>query len=253
MTATPNRCLGRIPSRCDPRTIRLRDILARDLPPPPDSSRWDTVIRDWGTMGNDQYGNCVIATAGHMLLAWRAAEFADTTRISDAAVIALSREMGALNGYSILERLKYWRRSGMWSDRLWAYAAVALNNPPLVRSAISLFGAIDLGVSLAAAWQTQELWDRGSGRAYRPGSWGEHSVPIVGYDADYLYLVTWGAVQRMTWAALPYYCDEAYVCIDRNWIGNDAIAPSGLDLPALHAALGAIGAYDPIPTYPAPR
>lgn len=53
-------------------------------------------------MENDNYGNCVIATAGHALLNWRANELNDLQRITDAAVIDLSRTMGALQGYNIL-------------------------------------------------------------------------------------------------------------------------------------------------------
>jgi hypothetical protein len=193
-------------------------------------------------MGNDRYGNCVIVTAAHMILCWRANELDDTKRIADSAVVELSRDMGALNGYNILERLKYWRRVSMWADRLAAFAAVDPADPVAIRHAINLFGGADIGLNMPAAWRSSDVWDAGKGFHYRPNSWGGHSVPLVGYDAAGVYAVTWGRIQPITWAGINAYCDEAYALIDPNWTAFDGIAPSGLDLDRLHADLSAIAA-----------
>jgi hypothetical protein len=242
MNAT-TRYLGRNPSRHDPRTLQLRSYEPIKLPTPPAECRWDSAITDWGVMGNDTYGNCVIATAGHLILAWRANELHDTTRIADAAVVELSKTMGALHGYNILDRLKYWRKNQMWANPVWAFAQTNPTDATEIRNAISIFGAADIGINLPNAWRTAEVWDTGTGRAYNPGSWGGHSVPIVGYDASYLYVVTWGAVQKMTWAALLKYCDESYAIIDRDWLAAEThTTPSGYDLAAMHADLQAITA-----------
>ena len=72
--------LGRVPSIRDPDTIPLRRLLAADIQPPPPERLWQTPISDWGVMGNNQYGNCVIVTAAHMLLNWRGNELGDTKR-----------------------------------------------------------------------------------------------------------------------------------------------------------------------------
>jgi hypothetical protein len=231
------RRLGCIPSRRDPRTLQLARYLAADLPPPPDTRRWDTPVTRWGVQGNDRYGNCVICTAAHALQAWAANESGDKEPIADAAVIELSRQMGATNGYMILDRLIYWRKNEMWANRLWAFAAVNPTDPNLMRHAINSLGCADIALSMPAAWQSQEIWGTGSGRAFRPGSWGEHSVPLVGYDADHVYMVTWGAIQAMTWAALAEYSGEAYALINPEWIKADSQSPSGFDLEALHADL----------------
>ena len=73
-----------------------------------------------------------------------------------------------------------------------------------------------------------------------PQVWGGHSVPIVGYDEKQLYVVTWGAIQPMTWAALAKYSDEAYADLDPNWYATDGRTPTGLDLTALQADLAAV-------------
>jgi hypothetical protein len=181
-------------------------------------------------------------TAANAILNWKANDAGNPSPIADSAIIELSRQMGATNGYNILDRLKYWRRETMWGNRLWAYAQVDTNDPNEIKAAVNAGGAVDLGVALASAWQGSDVWDSGSGRSYRPGSWGLHSVPIVGYDENGCYVATWGETVRLTWDALPTYCDEAYALINPAWIGEDGTSPSFLDLPALHAALRALGA-----------
>jgi hypothetical protein len=172
-----------------------------------------------------------------MRLTVRANELQDTRRLTDAEVIDQARAIGGLNGFAILDRLKIWRKSGLWKHKIWAFASVDLSDAVRVRQVINAFGAIDLGVALAAAWQSNCDWDTGAGRGYRPGSWGLHSVPAVGYDTEWLYVVTWGHLCRLSWNALPVYCDEAYCVIDPDWIAADAASPSGLDLAALHGLL----------------
>lgn len=234
--------LGRRPSAPDHRTLNFPDFLSAAIEPPPAASLWQTPVTDWGVMGNDEYGNCVIVTAAHILLSMRANKAKDTRRISDAAVVALSRDMGALDGYDILQRLKYWRRNGMWGDYLWAFARLNSRNPFYLQVAIHHLGAADIGLQLPLAWQTADVWDTGQGPRYRPASWGLHSVPLVGYDQSAVYCVTWGKVIPITWLALAQYADEAFALIDPNWIEGDGQAPSGLDLPKLHDALRNIGA-----------
>lgn len=239
-----SRQLGKLPPRIDPRTLALADYIKPGLPAFPDTRRWDIPIKDWGVMGNDQSGNCVIATAGHLLLNWRANELGDTRRLSDAEVLELSRQMGALRGYVVLNRLNYWRKKGMWGNRLWAYASIPTADYDAFRVGVNSFGGVDIGVAMPAAWQSSEVWNTGSGRNYRAGSWGLHSVPVVAYDPQYLYVVTWGKLIPMTYDALDAYCDEAYCLINPDWFAHDATTPSGFALDALHADLRAIDGND---------
>lgn len=192
-------------------------------------------------MGNNRYGNCVIATAGHSLLTWRANELQDFRRLTDAAVIELSRKMGALNGYNILDRLKYWRKNGMWGNKIWAYALIDPADEREVKQTIEIFGCADIGVNLPRAWKGKDVWDDGTGKDYTPNSWGPHSVPFVGYDELGAYCASWGEVFLMTWPAVARYCDEGYAIIDPDWIaGDDHHCPSGYDLALLRSDLDAI-------------
>lgn len=233
-------CLGRQKSACDPRNLFLSDYLPKALPPSPDTIRWDTPVRVWGTQGNDRYGNCVICTAAHTQQTWLANDARLPDPIADDAVIDLSEEMGALNGYSILERNKWWRKNSMFGTNLWAFLTFNTHDADYHRYAIANLGCSDIGLALPAAWKNQETWSTGSGRGYRPGSWGLHSVPLIGYDADYFYCVTWGRIQAITHAALVDYSDEAWALLHPAWLGDDNRTPTGLDLTSLHAALRAL-------------
>lgn len=236
----PERKLGKLAPRSDPRTIQLAKHFNPTAAPIPPAARWDAPIDDWGVMGNDTYGNCVIVTAAHAILTWRANELDDNRRITDNAVIELSRTMGALNGYNILDRLKYWRNEGMWTDYLWMYAQTPTTNVELLKAVIYEFGLADIGLALPNAWRNAAIWDTGTGRDYRAGSWGLHSVPIVGYDQQYAYIATWGKLQPMTWPAVTTYCDEAYALISGFWLANAGTTPSGFNLETIRAELDTI-------------
>jgi hypothetical protein len=233
--------LGKLPAAKDNRTLKLSDYLPKKLPVLPKTIRWDAVKANdnWGMDGNDKYGNCVIVTAAHIIDSAKANESANLDRISDARVIKVSTEVGALNGYVILDRLKIWRNSGMWRTKILGFTQVAKRNHDLIRSAIHIFGHCDIGIWMPVAWQHAASWDIGVGPAYRKGSWGGHSVPILGYEntpkgINY-YICTWGKIIILTEAAVNSYVDEQYVSILPSWYEHDRRTPSGFRLKDLQA------------------
>lgn len=241
-TPRGNGALGKLAPREDERTLLLASYVTPQVEPPPPVVRWQDAVASggWGMMGNDHYGNCVIVTAAHMLLAWQANARALTTRLSDEAVVTLSKRMKALSGYVVLDRLKWWRKRGMWGNVLGAFASISPDDPLDMRVAISEFGAADLGLSMPAAWQREPVWDTGRGSRYVRGSWGGHSVPAVGYDADGVDVVTWGRVQRITWRAIRTYCDEGWAAINSAWLTAAAVTPHGFDMERLAADLAEV-------------
>lgn len=230
-------CLGRLHSPYDHRTLRLDRFLEAKLSPMPVESECLAPITNWGVMGNNRYGNCVTVAAAHFLMNWMSSKQKKQVTIPDEAVIIVSREIGGLNGFNILERNRIWRKKGLFGDNLWAFVSVDLNNSEHVRAAIHILGGLDIGVNLPNAWRGADKWETGNGSSYRPGSWGGHSVPIVAYDFEWVYCVSWGEVIPMSWDALRYYCDEAYAFIDKEWFSGDGANPLGLNLEAMHDAL----------------
>ena len=232
--------IGCLPSLRDRRTLRLANYSRPGLAPPPPKRLWSPPVKIWGVGGNDHYGNCVPVTAAHMILSFRANDANDTTPLPDEAIVKLSRQMGALHGYNILDRLKYWHKTGMWGITIEGYAAVDLEQETLTKNAIDEFGAADIALDLPNSWKYDDVWDIGRGPGYRPGTWGGHSVPLVDYDEETATCVTWGELKKITWPALYAYSPERWAVICSAWTGRDQKTPSGFDLDALRADIASL-------------
>jgi len=240
--------MGKLPVRTDARTLLLaRYVDSAKLPKPPASFDATAHVAEWPMYGNDTLGDCTCAAAGHMIEAWTGAAAGHDTEISKKSVVSafeavkqvdpVTGEEGAVE----LDVLNYWRKHGIGSHKIGAFAKVSTYDHNLVKSGAEIFGGLYIGLSLPETAQDQDVWDWThslSGKA-KPGSWGGHAVDVVAYDAKTLTVVTWGALKKMTWAFWDRYCDEAY-CI----ISNDFLlagkAPNGLDLNALKADLALV-------------
>jgi len=242
--------LGRLPKRVDrggyggtERTLQFTKY-SKALPPPPASADWIKACSSFDMLGNDDYGDCVFASKGHIIQVCTANEDVEV-KLSEQTIVKayLTFTGGRDQGANILDALKWWRKNAAKLDGhpVWAYVSIEPTDQEAIKQAIALFGAVKIGVNLAAAWRHTDVWDVGRGRDYTPGSWGSHDVPASAYDAAGVTVITWGDTVKMTWAAVPVYCDEMYALILPDWIRHDGISPSGLDLPALHEDLFAIG------------
>ena len=143
-----------------------------------------------------------------MIEAWTAAAAGKAVEVAERAVVnafdrvkvadPLTGEEGAVE----LDVLKYWRRTGIGADRIGAFARMPVSDHEVVRTAAYLFGGLSIGLQLPLTAQSQAVWDwtgRLDGPA-SPGSWGGHAVNVVGYDDAGLTVVTWGALETLTWA-----------------------------------------------------
>jgi hypothetical protein len=60
---------------------------------------------------------------------------------------------------------------------------------------------------------------------------------VVAYDARGLTVVTWGALQTMTWSFWEAYCDEAYAILSADYLDGKQKAPQGFSMQELEADL----------------
>jgi hypothetical protein len=232
--------LGARPPRRDPRTLRLGAYLTSALPPPPIARDWSSKVDTWPMYGNDEIGDCTIAAAGHQVQAWTAnanteVTFADQAIYdSYAAVTGWNPNDPATDAGAVeLDVLNHWRRNGIGGHRITAYAAVNLNIHEQVRSAIDLFGGLYIGLNLPASAQDQirHTWRPVRGASGRAGSWGGHAVTVVAFNRAGLTCVTWGGLQRMSWAFFEAYCVEAYAIVaGPDWLTTAGVTPRGLNL-----------------------
>jgi hypothetical protein len=246
---TQPRLLGKKAPRYDHRTLQMASYLDHTLlPPTPKAISWASkCAADFGMMLNDQIGDCTCATAGHMIQVWTANESAEITLTDDDIQRAYEeaghydpRDPTTDQGAVELDVLNYWRKTGIGGHQIGAYAALEPDgiHARHVRNAIHLFGGVYSGFALPATAQGQAIWSvvPHAGPDGDPGSWGGHAVPLVAYDPHWVWCITWGKLQRMTWAFVGKYMDEAYACISADWVSGGK-APSGFDYAALQADL----------------
>ncbi len=128
-------------------------------------------------------------------------------------------------------------------DVLSGFAEVRPTDHVQVRQAIAWFGNLYVGLALPVSAQRQGVWDvpRGGTRGQgAPGSWGGHAVLAVGYDAQGVLCVTWGALKRMTWAFWDAYVDESYALLSRDFVTAAGTAPEGLSWAQLQADMAGL-------------
>jgi hypothetical protein len=249
-TTTDQVKLGKLPVRVDVRTLAITRYVDRSALPAPPSSFDETAHEtEWPMYANDRIGDCTMAAAGHMIEAWTGAATGTPVEVPEQAVLDAFDRVKIVDpatgeaGAVVLDVLKDWRKTGVGGHRIGAFARVSLTDRRLEESAAWLFGGLYLGIQLPVTAQRQDTWDWTgslSGPA-APGSWGGHAVDVVGYDADTLTFVTWGALKQMTWEFFTRYCDEAYCLLSQDFL-EAGRAPNGFDLDALRADLALVTA-----------
>jgi hypothetical protein len=240
--------LGKLAPKIDNRTLQLANYLdTAKLPTIPTQEDWSGKVPSWPLYGNDVLGDCTAAGVGHMLMCWSANANTEVVPTDHDVVTLYSAVSGYDpstgendNGAVEIDVLNYWRKTGIASHKIYAYASLGTRNHNLIKAAVYLFGGIYIGIALPLSAQNQDVWDisangfRGDGR---PGSWGGHAINLVGFTQDYLIGVTWGALKKMTWAFADHYMDEAYAVLSQDFIDSKGIAPNAVNWSALQADL----------------
>ncbi|MBB3882603.1 C1 family peptidase, partial [Acetobacter oeni] len=239
------------PAVHDPRTYRLKAVLATALPVIPSKVNWAPSAQ-WPMWCNDKIGCCTQVSVASAIRTWTGAAQAPVMLTDPQVIDNYSAESGYVPGEPStdeggveLDVLNRWRiegyeRPGQTRDYLTAFGYVDPKNNPQVQRAIAFLGGLYIGLSLpnyACAvgdfdWIINPLADNSIA--------GGHAVFIHGYDADWLYLNTWGAPRRMSYAFFQKYCDEAYGLVSRqNWTGITGVSPDGEVLDGLVAEMQA--------------
>jgi hypothetical protein len=255
--------LGKLPRRNDRRTLRFSHYLKAGLAPAPAEVTYEQKVTAWPMMLNDTEGDCTIAAAGHMIEDWTANANPPPVVVPDPDIQSAYNAVdgGVDQGADMLTVLKYWRSAGIGGHGIAAFAQLDLPSVPELEQSVFLFGASYIGLSLpnfvvnasdmlAVPWVVPPGGATGPDAAPNPAS--GHCVPVLGYDAQNLYVVTWGTVKAMGRDFYAAYTDEAYAVLSPDWISPGGTAPAGFDMTQLQADLLAVTqAPAPAPT-PAP-
>jgi hypothetical protein len=259
--APPQLKLGRLPNVPTKPRLRLGSFIDhQELGAPQPSVNWYSSVPAWPMYANDSIGDCTIAEVGHQIgssstyatVTGRELLFSDTEIISMYSAVTgyVPGDESTDQGAVIQDVLAYWRKTGLAGHKIDAFAEVDVSNRAEILQAVAAFGSLDLGHTVTQgdmdAFTAGEPWDT----AGDPAVLGGHSTELVGYDATYGYLVTWGQVQRFTWRWWSARVDEAWLAILPEWIAASGAAPSGFDLYGLGEELHTLTG-DPNP-FPAP-
>ena len=244
--------LGKLPPRHDLRTLDLaRYVDTSVLPTPPASTRRaETAHTTFAVFGNDKAGDCTIAGRGNLRRFWaaitsRAAPVTDTdvltayTRLTGYDPATGANDTGAVE----LDVLNDWRKVPFAGETIDAYAAIDIRDDEQTRLGIYLFDGIYAGYELPES--ALEQFRAGEPFTVVPGApvAGGHCMVEVDYDADGVWLVTWGRLVHATWDWVHTYRDEGYAIISSlDQLLATGLTVDGLDLAHLSADLAAVTA-----------
>lgn len=255
--------LGKKTATYSARSLRTALAMARHLDPlgtPPNASN-DYVAAvdrvtggDWGMMGNDMVGDCVIADDAHHHML----RTANTGAIEIPTTQQVLDQYSAVTGYNPADPSTdqgtnesdddtYLMEHGFLGHKAAAQGRLEAANMNHVKWSVQLFGHVRLGIVVTQ--RMMDLFDAGEPWDMRRISWSEveggHDVPIVKYDPNYLYVVTWGKLQKLSYRGYAAICSnwvqagagESHVELMSDWVTSQGVTPSGLDMSTLEADL----------------
>ena len=238
-----------IPHEANPAFLRLRDFLV-DLPrgfvgaeppkPPATSDRTGTIPKaGWGNLGNDRYGNCVLAGEAHWWMAL-ASETGGSYTVDEPALIKLYLQLSPGDrGLIIADTLGIEQKTGLLGEKIIGYVAID-KKADLIKIAIHEFCGAKLGVMVPNSAMRQ--FSAGQPWVYKgdAGTYA-HDIEAQAYDANYVYCVTWGKLVPVEWRWLAAYWSEGFARVSARWLDKSGVTPTGLNVTKLLEALDAIG------------
>lgn len=241
--------LGKLPARKNSVSFRLRDYLAVTTLPTPPSKFSQPAIGSWGMLGNDQYGDCVWAGAGHETMVWDKDAnklVTITTQNALAAYTAVTgfnpKDPNTDQGTDMTTAASYRRKTGILDaaskrHKVAAYLSITPGNTEELKQSVYLFNAVGIGIQFPSSamdqFNSKKPWTVVKGSSIEGG----HYIPAIGYDASYIYVVTWGAIQKMAWSFFAKYCDEAIAYVSADMLNTSGKSIEGFDATQLEADL----------------
>lgn len=135
----------------------------------------------------------------------------------------------------------YMQSTGLAGQKSAGTAMVDPSNLDHIRWAVQLFGACRLGIVVDDQMEQQfssgQPWTTAA--ASNDPNAGGHDVPVVKYDSDYAYVITWGGLQAVPWELMgeQAFLDEAHAAVYPDFIATTGNAPNGFSLAQLLADL----------------
>lgn len=244
--------LGLAPFTPDSRDLRFQSYrLTSALPKHPAVFGHETLVRSWGMLGNDRYGDCVFAGAAHETMLWNAmggkrTDFNDRVVLSDYSALTgfNPADPATDQGTDMRAAAKYRQKTGVIDckgvrHKIGAYVFLDPKNLEQMTEAMWLFGAVALGMQMPDSAMDQydkgKPWDVVKGAKVEGG----HYVPGVALRGGNISVVTWAKLQPVTPAFLKQYCYVAIAYLSEEMLTNGK-SLEGFDLATLKSNLAAL-------------
>jgi hypothetical protein len=216
--------LGKKPFEPNPKDFQLKTFSVSLPPLPPKPFGYAGLYTDWGMLGNDDVGDCVLAGGDHetMLynkLAKHEVSFTRANALADYSAITGydPNDPNTDQGTYPRDAMNYRRTTGLIDangkrHKIDAFVSIPAGDFDLMIRCVWTFGAVGIGFNFPASAMDQfnngEPWDVVSGSPIEGG----HYVPMFGYPSSTTAsCVTWGKRQVMTKAFYEKYNDESWV------------------------------------------
>jgi hypothetical protein len=225
MTAPIRMKLGRKRNSGAPRVRLTANHVPPAYTPPATLDRYSAVpAATIGMDGNDNVGDCTCADVDHELKSVEVCAGNAEVHSTAAEVLAAYSAITGYNpadpstdqGAEMQSVRSYWQKTGFrlggTVHKILLFAEVKPSDLNAVKWTLDEFGAVGIGIDLPNAAMDQfnsgQPWDVVPDDG---GIDGGHAVAIVGYDKDYVWLYTWGALIKATWAWWAKYVVEVWV------------------------------------------
>lgn len=155
----------------------------------------------WYTANSIVAHNCTIAGADHCTAAWNVIYKLDLPRLSETQLEHTYFRLGHNQDVGLPEQtvVSAWKRESApaWFGYQLSGGQMVAN--AAIRHVIAAHGLAYLGVALPSVAEDQ--FEHGEPWSVVPGASiaGGHCVVAVGYDPEYLTVITWGKAQKVTW------------------------------------------------------
>ncbi len=216
--------LGKRPARLNMRRRAAALTILPHLPAPSASVDNYNGHTGWGEMLNDQLGDCTIASVGHAI---QIVTLQTGSMITppDASLLRYYQQWAGYQpgnpnsdqGAYEDDVLNAWQRDSFDGHTLLSWLDVNPRNIEHVKQCIEHFGFVIMGAELPMVAAEQDVWDVVPADH---GPWGGHAMTAGKYDADGIYLITWGRVMKATWAWWLKYVDECHGCLAGDWLAH---------------------------------
>jgi hypothetical protein len=250
---------GKLPRRPGSIKIDFRDVFNVTKLPLLPTTGWGVQpsSKNYGMLGNEIWGDCVIAGGMHESMVLNAQAGNPVPRFTQldaeedyAAITGFDpRDPSTDQGTDVQAAAAYRQKIGYRDatgigKRHKIVAYVAVNSDDLPLAAYTL-GAAGLGLSIPDSAQDQ--FTAGQPWTFVPGDpiVGGHYVPVVGQTpSGNLVIITWSRSHEMTLPFYKAYFDEGVGHLSQEFLNNSThLSPQQFDLAALQSFLTKFGVH----------